>query len=315
VAKRKKTPKKAEGSVSKKSKTRSSIKSTKSTKESPQKYKHLSRYNRILQILSAYKKQNNVDFKGKSFSKIASEIYQSTKNSPLKQIEVNIDVLYTKYSGIIPSGLQKEAYGLRVIDYWEITRAVSTLADEVPIFIDNSVEPQVLSFEGSAGEFTRDFGYSIVAQINRIVRGMPKDVTYPYVYIPSVSDDSVVWTLTYQADERLMTDAPTPPEAPITKPSISDDIKQTQKELREITEKQGKVIKEQGDEIIKLRKELNELKKAKSTKSTSKKQDSQNKKLKKETSDLKKKVDKQAKELSEIKKMLKSFLGKKSKKR
>lgn len=300
MAKRKKSAKKPTKKTTSKSKNRSKV-NTKKQPQQEQKYQQISRYNTVLKILSSYKREGKIDFKGQNFNKIASKIYQNTKNFPLKQIEINIDTLFVKHSGLIDEGIDKEMMGLQVIDYFNLDDQIFTIASNIDIIIDNSIYPQVESFEGKAGELTQDKVRSIVRQINKVIQPLSKELkrSGTNVYVPSQEGNTIVFTLKASSEEEeYVTEIPEIPDTPISKPKIQEGLLKTQKELKE--------------EVEKLKLEVEKLKKAKSK--PSKAVSSQNKKLKKDVENMKKEMQSLKKQNAKMMKMMSKFLKSKKNK-
>lgn len=97
----------------------------------------LSRYNSVLKILSSYTKKNDIKL-GKKFNSLASKIYKENKDVPLKQIQSNIDIIF---SGVTEEGRLK------------------SFEEKIPFFLLGEelllpmYEDVVLTFNSGMGEF------------------------------------------------------------------------------------------------------------------------------------------------------------------
>lgn len=117
----------------------------------------LIRYNEIQKELSAYRKDSGIKFKA-SFQKTASQIYQSTKEQPLKELLQNID---NAYKNLIPY-LPEQYFGLHpFFDYDVHAQGSRGIIDTQTFPIDLRVKAPQLMGEDWIGD-SDDADYNVV---------------------------------------------------------------------------------------------------------------------------------------------------------
>ena len=216
--------------------------------------RHSSKYNKFQRILSEYKQESGVDFKGKSFNSVAATMWKKSKDMPLHAIRGSIDILFDQNSGINPpvdiSGIPQN------VNYWALKDVVSSLSSNLNIIIDNSIFPGISDYKGTAGNFI-DTGIASImtSELNRFMKeNFPREAEERYsVYISEVEPDgSVKITLSSSTE---MAEIGEPGEVPISEPTIlppkekleklekPDKPRRSAKEEKEISAEKLKVIK------------------------------------------------------------------------
>jgi hypothetical protein len=111
----------------------------------------LLRYNQIQKALSTYRKQQGWTLHGSRFQEIASDVYQSTKKEPLKQVINNFDIFVENLKGKRTPQLPSELTDWNF--YFEFDGAVAGLPADIMVscpqlFEDKyPVNSSILSYE------------------------------------------------------------------------------------------------------------------------------------------------------------------------
>lgn len=225
-----------------------------------------SSFNKIQKLLSTYKKNSSVDFKGEKFSSVASSIYKQTKGVPLKQIENNIDVLvdtYFKEKFKQEEQLTGKSSELPIADYWHIENILTLLPIDSQVYINNNVYEGIQNYRGDVyGAF--DASRPIINELNSYVRknfSKEQRRSGMNVYVPIIRESEIEFKLTPTGKEF---DSEIPPlEEKIEKPTAQKTLPKSKEEIQQLENENLKLkesIAKADIEKLKLEKEILKLK-------------------------------------------------------
>jgi hypothetical protein len=119
----------------------------------------LLRYNQIQKALSSYRKQQGWTLHGSRFQEIASEVYQSTKKEPIKQVVNNFDIFVENLKGErtpqLPSELTDWNYYFDFDNSIAVGLPMDLLVNSPQLFGDKyPIDSSLLSYQDHFKEFS-----------------------------------------------------------------------------------------------------------------------------------------------------------------